>query len=54
MSSNLTMPGIRSVITADDRPALLLRVGPGRWPVLIAGEDFDYVTLHTGFRHWGI
>lgn len=54
MSSKLTMPDIYSVLTADDRPALLLKVGPGRWPVLIAREDFDHVTLHTGYRHWGI
>ncbi|KAA5602834.1 hypothetical protein [Blastochloris sulfoviridis] len=40
--------------TLDGAPALLLTVGPDRWPVLIAPDDFDHVTTATGFKLWGV
>lgn len=52
--SLVTSPDIERGETSDGRPALLLHVGPDRWPVLIAPDDFDHVTTTTGFHLWGI
>src|SRR5690606_19855909 len=52
--TRLTLPDMQPVLTLDDRPAFLLRVGPKRWPVLITQSDFEKVTRSTGHEHWGI
>jgi len=54
MPSKVTPPVITRGDGPDNRPALLLRVGPRRWPVLIAPEDFSAVQEATGFSLWGI
>lgn len=54
MTATVTLPDIEHGTTDDGRPALLLRVGPDRWPVLIAPDDYDHITATTGFGLWGI